>query len=181
MSVCWRGRAEAGRLDAVVRAVDPNRLRQRVVSGIEWTSEAFAKRSHLGLGIGEALCDEVIGLVGGDGVVGHGGDSGLPRVQLRRRGALVAAVLARARVFQLSKAGQQARSIRFNLRRILLVAKKTEFHRVPVAGGQLLDVVVARSERCQANLLREVRKVRIRKQRSMSVQKKYNRLGSIYV
>jgi hypothetical protein len=29
--------------------------------------------------------------------------------------------------------------------------------------------------------LREVRKVRIRKQRSMSVQKKYNRLGSIYM
>lgn len=172
--------AKAGRLDAVARAIDPNRFGQWVVSGVEWTREAFAKRSHLGLGIGEALCNEVIGLVGGDGVLGHGGDFGLPRVQLRRRRALVAAVLARARVFQLSKAGQQARSVRFHLRRILLITQETKFHRVPVAGGEFLDVVITRSQRRQANLLREIRKVRVRKQRSMSVKtrKKYNRLGS---
>lgn len=162
---------ETGRLDAMARAIHPDRLSQRVVSGIEGTRKTFTERSHLRLGIGKALRHEVVGLICGDGVLREGGDAGFPRVQLRRRRTLAAAVLARARVFQLSKAGQQARTIGLHLGRILLVTEKAEFHRVPVASGKLLDVVVTCPQRSQADFLREIGEVRIGKQRGMSVQR----------
>lgn len=70
----------------------------------------------------------------------------------------------RARVLEFSEGGEQARAVRLDaaLARSLAVAHEAELDRVPVAGREALHVLVARAQRGQADLLREVREVLVR-------------------
>lgn len=66
---------------------------------------------------------------------------------------------------QFSKTGQETRSICFVLSILFTQAK---LYCEPVTSGQLFDVLIRCSERCESDLLREARKTGVCKKRSMT-------------
>ena len=111
---------------------------------------------HLLLGVLEALGDVVEGLVLGDGVLGH---PGLLRLEVPELGLPGQAPL------QLSERGQEPGPVSLELP---VLSRDAELDGEPVAGGQLLNVVIGGAERGQADLLTELGEGGVSEQRHVT-------------
>ena len=111
---------------------------------------------HLLLGVLEALGDVVEGLVLGDGVLGHSGLLGLEVPELRLPGQAP---------LQLPEGGQEPGPVSLELP---VLPRDAELDGEPVAGGQLLNVVIRGAERGQADLLTELGEGGVSEQRHVT-------------
>ena len=111
---------------------------------------------HFLLGVLEALGDVVEGLVLGDGVLGHPGLLGLEVPELGFPGQAP---------LQLSEGGQEPGPVGLELP---VLPSDAELDGEPVAGGQLLNVVIGGAERGQADLLAELGEGGVSEQRHVT-------------